>query len=50
LGSGIALAAGASRIYVDRHWATDLVGGWALGATTGALCALWYDRLRGSGA
>jgi membrane-associated phospholipid phosphatase len=49
LGAGVTLAAlagGASRVYVDRHWATDAVGGWGLGTAVAALCALWCDRLR----
>jgi membrane-associated phospholipid phosphatase len=44
LGAAAAVAGGASRVYVERHWATDAVGGWGLGAAVGALCALWYDR------
>ena len=50
LATGIALAGGASRVYVDRHWATDAIGGWGLGLAAAALCALWYDHLRPAGA
>ena len=46
LGAAVALVGGGGRVYVDRHWATDVIGGWALGATAAALCALWYERAR----
>ena len=49
LGVGLAVAGGASRLYVDRHWVADAVGGWGLGTAAAALCALWYERLRGRG-
>ena len=44
---GVPAAVGASRVYGDRHWATDVAGGWGLGALVAALCALWYDRAQG---
>lgn len=34
---GFMLLGGLSRIYVGAHWVTDVVGGWALGASLGAL-------------
>jgi membrane-associated phospholipid phosphatase len=46
LAIGVPAAVGASRVYGDRHWATDVAGGWGLGALVAALCALWYDRAR----
>ena len=42
----LAIAGGATRVHVDRHWATDAIGGWGLGAAAAALCALGYERLR----
>jgi undecaprenyl-diphosphatase len=45
-GATIALAGGANRAWVERHWVSDLVGGWALGAAAAAGCALWYDAVR----
>ena len=46
LGVAIPAAVGASRVYGDRHWATDVGGGWGLGVAIAALGALWYERAR----
>jgi undecaprenyl-diphosphatase len=45
-GTAVALAGGANRAWVERHWVSDIVGGWALGAAAAAGCALWYDAMR----
>ncbi len=37
---------GAVHVYMERHWATDAVGGWGLGLAAAALAALWYERER----
>jgi membrane-associated phospholipid phosphatase len=39
-------AAGISRAYADVHWATDVLGGWGLGAAVGAGAALCHEWLR----
>lgn len=45
LAVALPLAVGASRIHVDRHWATDVIGGLGYGAAAAALCAMWYDAV-----
>jgi undecaprenyl-diphosphatase len=42
-GVAVSMAAGGSRLYIDRHWLTDLVGGWGIGLAVAAGCARWYD-------
>jgi membrane-associated phospholipid phosphatase len=50
LAAAISAAGGVSRIPIDRHWTSDLVGGWGLGVAVAAGCALWYDASRSDGA
>ena len=46
LAVGVGALGGATRVYVERHWATDAVGGWGLGLAAAAAAALWYERER----
>jgi membrane-associated phospholipid phosphatase len=46
VGVAVAAAGGAARVYVERHWTTDAVGGWGLGLAAAALSALWYEAER----
>jgi undecaprenyl-diphosphatase len=40
------LLIGSSRVYLDKHWATDVLGGWSLGALVAALSGGVYERVR----
>ena len=40
------LVIGSSRVYLDVHWATDVLGGWSVGALVAALSGAVYERVR----
>jgi membrane-associated phospholipid phosphatase len=43
----LALLVGSSRVYLDLHWTSDVLGGWAVGLTAGlAACALYAALIR----
>lgn len=43
IATAIPLSMGIGRLYLDRHWATDTLGGWTLGASIASLCAAGYE-------
>jgi membrane-associated phospholipid phosphatase len=48
IGGVIPLLVGLSRLYLDVHWTTDVVGGWAAGLFVAAMSAALYEYLRRS--
>ena len=39
----VPLLSGAGRLSLDRHWGTDVLGGWLLGVSVAATCAALYE-------
>lgn len=46
LGGVVPLTVGLTRLYLDVHWTTDVVGGWTVGLFVAALSAALYEYLR----
>jgi undecaprenyl-diphosphatase len=40
------LLVGVTRVYRDRHWVSDILGGWAAGTSVAAMSALLYEWRR----
>ena len=48
VGGAVPLVVGLTRLFLDVHWITDVVGGWAGGLFVAGMCAAIYERLRKS--
>jgi undecaprenyl-diphosphatase len=48
IGGLVPLTIGLTRLYLDVHWTTDVVGGWTVGLFVAAMSAALYERLRTS--
>ena len=46
LGGMVPLVVGLTRLYLDVHWTTDVIGGWSVGLFVAALSAGLYEYLR----
>lgn len=48
IGGGVPLVVGLTRLYLDVHWTTDVIGGWTVGLFVAAMSAALYEYLRRS--
>lgn len=48
IGGGVPLVVGLTRVYLNVHWITDVVGGWTVGLFVAAMSAALYEWLRRS--
>ena len=48
IGGFVPLIVGLTRLYLDVHWTTDVIGGWTVGLFVAAMSAALYERSRSS--
>jgi undecaprenyl-diphosphatase len=48
IGGSVPLIVGLTRLYLNVHWFTDVIGGWTVGLFVAAMCAALYEQLRKS--
>jgi membrane-associated phospholipid phosphatase len=48
IGGSVPLIVGMTRLYLNVHWFTDVIGGWTVGLFVAAMSAALYERLRKS--
>jgi membrane-associated phospholipid phosphatase len=46
MGGSVPLVVGLTRLYLDVHWTTDVIGGWTVGLFVAAMSAALYEYLR----
>jgi undecaprenyl-diphosphatase len=46
IGGSVPLLVGLTRLYLDVHWTTDVVGGWTVGLFIASMSAALYEYLR----
>ena len=46
IGGSVPLIVGLTRLYLDVHWTTDVIGGWTVGLFIAAMSAALYEYLR----
>ena len=46
IAAAVPIASGVGRLYLDRHWSSDVLAGWLAGLSLAAACASAYEAVR----